>query len=175
MPSKINRVKKDDVDRFRHFVELWQPVLGLNGWRIIVSHKPKSEMMADTIIDLEHFLAHIEVGKSFDPLPMNDETLEGTAVHELTHILLAPLKAAASSKTMSDEEKYAVEEAVVNVLEKLIYEGIRPNGRGTTSGVLDAKGNDPGIRPSVGILRGEAACEGESAELGAVSRSLCAP
>lgn len=75
--------------------------------------------MAEVEMNIEDRLAVYKTGRSFGPLnPVNDISLEQTAVHELLHIFLQDYSQAI--KSGSQEYLMAAEHSIITVLENLL-------------------------------------------------------
>ena len=111
-----NPVSPEDAKVFDSFVLKWQAKFNLGDWRIERGRRPASKgAMATVEFDEAARLATYKLG-DFGAEAITPESLEKTAIHELLHILLHDLIAAADSRT--DVE--AAEHRVINVLERLL-------------------------------------------------------
>jgi hypothetical protein len=119
----VNILGSDDVDKFYTFARKWQDLLGLGRWRVATSAK-RSAHMAEVVFDNDssNRLARLLVGKHFGNAPVDDETLEMTAIHEMLHILLKDYKRACVEQPYDETSQMEKEHEIVNVLEKLLYE-----------------------------------------------------
>jgi hypothetical protein len=102
---------------FDGFVQKWQARLNLGDWRIERGKKPAVGAMADVSFNEPARLATYRLG-DFGGESITPESLEATAVHELCHVLLHDLIAAADAR----QDVEAAEHRVVNVLERLLME-----------------------------------------------------
>lgn len=111
-----NRPSPEQVEEFERYMAEWQAVLGLHSWR--VERVPGwSTAMAEVSFNDEARLATFKVG-NFGATPIDESSLNETALHESLHILLRDLIMAAESK---DEPRIeSAEHAVINTLEKLL-------------------------------------------------------
>ena len=113
-----NRPTPEQIDEFNRYMREWQSVLGLKSWRI--EKVPSwSTAMAEVSFNDEARLATYKVG-NFGATPVNERSLNETALHECLHILLHDLIIAAESK--DDARLESAEHAVINVLEKLLMQ-----------------------------------------------------
>lgn len=111
----------EQAERFDHFVQHWQGVLSLGGWRIERVKKPAKDAMASVSCDAEAKLASYRLG-DFGGTEITDESLSRTALHEVLHVFLHDLIAGAQDSRTSDEQLSALEHGVINVLEKELYD-----------------------------------------------------
>jgi hypothetical protein len=81
-------------EAFILYVRQWQERLNLHDWRISVSAKPAAKANAAevAILDLEARLASIRIGTDFGSLPIDDQSLDEFALHEVLHIFLFEFK-----------------------------------------------------------------------------------
>src|SRR6476659_11247175 len=117
-----NPILPEHEKRFDEFMAKWQAIMGLQGWRL-GRQAVKSKYMAEIYeINDEDRLVKYRLGKDFGDCPVNDTTLESTAIHECAHVLLHPLiKAAFTSGEYSDKVR-AEEHAVIVTLERILSE-----------------------------------------------------
>ena len=109
----MNEVSADDLVTFDGFVQKWQRILNLSDWRIERGvRRPKHNMAQVSFYDAD-MLAMYRVGTQFGSTPVNADSLERTAVHELLHIRLRKFKL---------DQSEANEHEIVNTLEKLLMD-----------------------------------------------------
>jgi hypothetical protein len=114
-----NPVSPEDAKVFDGFVLKWQARLNLGDWRIERGIKPAKGAMASVDFDEPARLATYRLG-DFGAEPINAGSLEKTAIHELLHVFLHDLIAAAQDRSTTPEALEAAEHRVVNVLERLL-------------------------------------------------------
>lgn len=105
-----------DALLFDQYVRKWQVLLSLGDWRIEKGLKPARNAMASVEFNDAARLAVYRLG-DFGSEKITPESLERTAVHELLHIVLHDLIAAAQDK---DDNLEAAEHRVVNLFERLL-------------------------------------------------------
>ena len=115
-----NPVSADDAKVFDGFVRTWQQRLNLGDWRIERGRKPaKGGAMATVEFDEGARLVTYKLG-DFGAEAINPASLEKTAVHELLHVFLHDLIAAAQDRGSTPEALETVEHRCINVLERLL-------------------------------------------------------
>jgi hypothetical protein len=107
------------AEQFDDFVKQWQDLLGLHRWRIEPGHKQAKDAMASVEFNDDAKLATYRLG-DFGATPINDKTLSQTALHEVLHVFLHELIAAAQDRG-AEPNLDAVEHSVINVLETVLY------------------------------------------------------
>jgi hypothetical protein len=122
MPKSPNPVNEEGAAKFAAYVATWREVLSLGDWRIAVSEKRSSrKVMAEVCkFDLEQRSATIRLGKDFGNVPVNEETLKETALHEVLHIFLYELVQTAMDEGEDSNKVGSAEHRCINVLEKLL-------------------------------------------------------
>ncbi len=107
------------AEQFDDFVKQWQDLLGLHRWRIERGQKQAKDAMASIEFNDDAKLATYRLG-DFGATPINDKTLSQTALHEVLHVFLHELIAAAQDRS-AEPNLDAVEHSVINVLETVLY------------------------------------------------------
>lgn len=107
------------AEQFDDFVKQWQDLLGLHRWRIERGHKQAKDAMASVEFNDDAKLATYRLG-DFGATPINDKSLSQTALHEVLHVFLHELIAAAQDRG-AEPNLDAVEHSVINVLETVLY------------------------------------------------------
>lgn len=107
------------AEQFDDFVKQWQDLLGLHRWRIERGQKQAKDAMASVEFNDDAKLATYRLG-DFGATPINDKTLSQTALHEVLHVFLHELIAAAQDRG-AEPNLDAVEHSVINVLEAVLY------------------------------------------------------
>ena len=108
-----------DAEFFALCVKKWQSILHLGDWRIEKGLKPAKQAMASVEFNEGARLATYRLG-DFGSEKITDETLEATALHEILHVFLHDLMAAAQDPKSSVEEIEKQEHRVINLLEQLL-------------------------------------------------------
>ena len=108
----------EDAVYFASCVKKWQSILHLGDWRIEKGMKPAKQAMASVEFNEGARLATYRLGDF--GAEINDEILEATALHEVLHVFLHDLMAAAQDPKSSEEEIEKQEHRVINRLEQLL-------------------------------------------------------
>ena len=111
----------EQVKAFWSALDKWQAALSLTHWRIIKSPHRSKNMAEMSKWDFVQRQVSCRLGVNWGILPITEQMIEQTAVHELLHVLVAPLIQAAKA---GDDDAIASEEhAVINTLERLLAPG----------------------------------------------------
>lgn len=102
---------------FDGYVKKWQRILNLQDWRIERS-SGAAKAMAEVLIEYPDRLATYKLG-SFGSAQITPQTLEGTALHEVLHVLMADLV----KGKLKGDALVSAEHRIVNTLEKLLMSG----------------------------------------------------
>jgi hypothetical protein len=124
MAKPANPVSEESAAKFAAYVATWREVLSLGDWRIAVSEKRSTrKVMAEVVkFDLEQRSATIRLGRDFGAVPVNDETLKETALHEVLHVFLFEVIATAMEEGEDSDRLGSAEHRCINVLEKLLVD-----------------------------------------------------
>ena len=118
-----NPVSAEQRELFEQHLINWQDQLGLVSWRINFSEKkPPRSASADVECFHPDRLASIRLGADLGGTKVTSENLEALAIHELLHVLLAPLKDQVASG-LEGESLDAYEHQVINTIQKLLTQG----------------------------------------------------
>jgi hypothetical protein len=116
---KKNAPTQEQIDYFFSRVAHHQVRLNLQDWRMENSGRFAGKgCLADVGVSKDDKLAVISIGRDWLSMPINEKTLNETALHEVLHVFLNALIDAAQSRDaslLSSEEH-----SVVVVLEKLL-------------------------------------------------------
>lgn len=123
MPVIVHPVSSDDKEKLYQYARKWQDLLSLHRWRITPSNQ-QSTAMAEVKFDSDnsHKLARLLVGKHFGSTPVDDESLEMTALHEMLHVFLHEFKESCKESPYDETRQMEAEHSIIHVLEKLLYE-----------------------------------------------------
>ena len=119
MPKHQNVPTAVQAEQFDDFVKQWQDLLGLHRWRIERGQKQAKDAMASIEFNDDAKLATYRLG-DFGATPIHDKSLSQTALHEVLHVFLHELIAAAQDRG-AEPNLDAVEHSVINVLETVLY------------------------------------------------------
>ena len=108
----------EDARFFALCVKKWQEILNLGDWRIEKGLKPAKQAMASVEFNESARLATYRLG-DFGAEEITNESLETTALHELLHVMLHDLLAAAQDPKSSQDDIDKQEHRVINLLERL--------------------------------------------------------
>jgi hypothetical protein len=127
MAKPANPVSEEAASKFAAYVATWREVLSLGDWRVAVSEKRSTrKVMAEVVkFDLEQRSATIRLGRDFGAVPVNDETLKETALHEVLHVFLFEVIATAMEEGEDSDRLGSAEHRCINVLEKLLMDKLR--------------------------------------------------
>lgn len=114
-----NEPNSQQAELFDQRVRHWQHTLSLGDWRIERGQRPAKDAMASVEFDDGARLATYRLG-DFGSEQITPETLDKTALHELLHVLLHDLIAAAQDRSATEERLEAAEHRVINVLERVL-------------------------------------------------------
>ena len=109
----------EDARFFALCVKKWQEILNLGDWRIEKGLKPAKQAMASVEFNESARLATYRLG-DFGAEEITNESLETTALHELLHVMLHDLLAAAQDPKSSQDDIDKQEHRVINLLERLL-------------------------------------------------------
>ena len=109
----------EDARFFALCVKKWQEILNLGDWRIEKGLKPAKQAMASVEFNEGARLATYRLG-DFGAEEITNESLETTALHELLHVMLHDLLAAAQDPKSSQDDIDKQEHRVINLLERLL-------------------------------------------------------
>jgi hypothetical protein len=109
----------EDARFFALCVKKWQEILNLNDWRIEKGLKPAKQAMASVEFNEAARLATYRLG-DFGAEQIDQQSLDSTALHEVLHVFLHDLMAAAQDPKSSVEEIEKQEHRVINLLEQLL-------------------------------------------------------
>jgi hypothetical protein len=109
----------EDARFFALCVKKWQEILNLGDWRIEKGLKPAKQAMASVEFNESARLATYRLG-DFGAEEITQESLDCTALHELLHVMLHDLLAAAQDPKSSQDDIDKQEHRVINLLERLL-------------------------------------------------------
>jgi hypothetical protein len=116
-----NPVPPEAAEEFAGHVENWREALCLMDWRVNVSPVRAGKVMAQVHkADLEQRMATIRLGKDFGTTPVNEKSLNETALHEMLHVFLHELIETARVPEQDLDVIRSAEHRVINVLERLL-------------------------------------------------------
>jgi hypothetical protein len=114
-----NKLTPEQVELFKQTVDQYSQLLNMRDWRVSVSDKPASKgALADCSTSLEDRLVIIRIGSDWGPIPVTDQLIRETCVHELLHAFFTPMLTAAAARDQGAMQSQ--EHSVITVLEKLL-------------------------------------------------------
>ncbi len=114
-----NTPSAEQAALFDTYIAKWQVLLSLGDWRIEKGQKPAKHAMASVEFNDPARLTVYRLG-DWGAEAVTPDSLEKTALHELLHVLLHDLVAAASDPRTTSEQMDAAEHRVINVLERAL-------------------------------------------------------
>jgi hypothetical protein len=114
------KTTKQDFEKFKTFVYEWQRELGLDDWHIYIFHKPIRDSYADTNTSIPGRRATIRFSMTWTDRPTSDTELKASALHEVLHIVTAPLWNEARARFADEYTMDAAEHSIVTRLTNYI-------------------------------------------------------
>ena len=116
---------KKHFEDFKSYVKEYQEKLGLKDWHIYVFHKKTSNSAyAETFTGVADSAASIHLNISWTDRELTEKELRECALHEVLHVVTAPLYSEAKARYADEYTLEAAEHSVVvrmtNVLKDLI-------------------------------------------------------
>ena len=103
---------------FKDYCFKWQDTFSLRDWRIYFVHKRLNGAYAQTKWSTDSMLATITLSSYWDDMqPISDIELERIALHEIMHVLFAPLVSEAEYRYATHDNIEIAEHAIVRRLE----------------------------------------------------------
>jgi len=123
--SEGHRTTDDDFRFFESEVKRWRNLFGLSGWELTVLHEEHCESngrgcaaMCET--DYESRMAIVTLARDWGPMETTRDNIAATALHEVLHMVLAPLKLIALARAATWAEIVGAEHEVLNVIQNFI-------------------------------------------------------
>ena len=116
----VHSLTDEDKETFDNYVRLWQERLGLHGWKFQRAVKATNKNhAANVLISYTDRLADYSIGNDFGANPVNPESLETYALHEVLHVFLCELVDQSEYNIEGDALKSA-EHRVIHTLVPLL-------------------------------------------------------
>ena len=115
----MKQITPEQIAQFDGYIVKWQGLLNLNDWRLIRSPKLAKGSCAEVSASAVDRTAVYRIGNHFGLEEMTDQTLEGTAIHELLHVLLTEYRDMCLLK-QSEDAIMGAEHRIVQTLERLL-------------------------------------------------------
>lgn len=117
-----NPLSEADKALFDDEMRKWQVWLNLSNWRVIKSDRKTNAMSEMFDWDTPNRMARYKIGDDYGVTKVTPHTIEGTAIHEMLHLLLhEPLEVACAEGEYNDTVMGA-EHSAIAVLENLLLE-----------------------------------------------------
>ena len=116
------KTTKKDLELFKTYVEKYMALLGLTEWSTHFIHEYlDNDSYAQTYWRHSTGLCTFQFSTSWDNLrPKTESEIERLALHEVLHVLIAPLTAEAESRYTDQNSIDTAEHLIVRRLEKLV-------------------------------------------------------
>lgn len=118
--SKTVKTTKEDFTVFQECCVAWTEKLGVKNWSIHYEHGDADESYARTLWKLSDRIATVIFGKEWDALrPKTPDQIDRLALHEVLHLVMAPLVAEADDRFSTQSAIDIAEHAIIRQLENL--------------------------------------------------------
>lgn len=115
------RTTKEDFQYFKTCCLDWQNKLSIKNWSLYFEHTKVEGCYAKTAWSTSEMAATVQLATSWDNLrPKTKEELNKLALHEVLHVLLAPLLSEAEYRYTTQDAIYSAEHAIVRSLENIV-------------------------------------------------------
>lgn len=115
------KTTRKDFEEFKRNCLKWQNKLGITNWSIYFEHCPAKGTYAKTHWNTVQMAATIQFATYWDSTrPKNSYEIDKLALHEVVHVLLAPLVSEAEYRYTSLDAIESAEHSIVRSLENLI-------------------------------------------------------
>lgn len=117
------KTTKKDFDYFKVQCLKWQNKLGIINWAVHFDHKSLEDVYAKTAWKTQDMMAVVQLNTTWDKLrPKNNKELDRLALHEMMHVLLAPLVSEAEWRYASQDGIDTAEHSIVRSLENILVD-----------------------------------------------------
>lgn len=120
------KTTKEQYAEFKLYVSEWQQLLGLVDWHIYVFHKKIDDSFANCATSVSGAAATITLNTTWDNREITSRELRECALHEVMHVVTAPLLSQATARFADEYDLEAAEHGLVtrmtNVISKLAGE-----------------------------------------------------
>lgn len=115
------KTSKQEYEYFKTSCLNWREVLGLKNWALYFEHTKAEGTYAKTHWSTTQMAATIQFATDWDNTrPKNDTEINKLALHEVLHVLLAPLVGEAEYRYSSADAIEAAEHSIVRSLENMV-------------------------------------------------------
>ena len=123
MQPVTSKITSEQVEEFWGYVQKWQNALHLHRWRIEpTTKKTKNCAECDFDSDDSARLVKIRLGTNFGSTPIDSNSLETLAIHEVLHVFVKDYKDICTTKPHDSDSQMWHEHEMIHVLEKLFME-----------------------------------------------------
>lgn len=116
----MTKTTKADYEKFKSYVSYWQRELGLDDWHIYVYHKKLDDTFANTTANTAGRGVTINFSTNWLDREINDKELKECALHEVLHIITAPMNNEAKARFADEYTLDAAEHSIVTRLTNYI-------------------------------------------------------
>lgn len=115
------KTTKTDFEKFQKYCAKWRLKLGLQDWALFYEHFDLEDAYGRTYWRTADHAATVQFCKKWDQMrPLSDRELERLAVHELLHVVMAPLMSEAEYRYSTEEAIQANEHSIARLLEEVL-------------------------------------------------------
>lgn len=115
------KTTKADFEKFISYCKVAMDRLGLKEWSVHYDHRHIDDVYAQTYWQLSSGVATIVLSTYWDDLrPKTDDEIKRLALHEVLHLLMAPLVAEASERYTNSLSIDTAEHLIIRRLENIV-------------------------------------------------------
>ena len=115
------KTTKAHLEKFRRYVFRWVELLQISGWDIAVVHADLSNSYAQIFVDGVNRVITFRLCREWDgAVPLTDEELDNTALHEVCHLFFEPFSYFATERFVDANQMQSEREALVCRLSALV-------------------------------------------------------
>lgn len=111
-------------EKFKEYVSYWQRELGLDDWHIYIYHKNLNGSFANTTASPDARGVTMNFSTHWGDQPITDKEIKECALHEVMHIVTAPLNIEARAR-FADE--YTIDSAEYSIVTRMTNYIMRTN------------------------------------------------
>lgn len=117
----VMKTTKDDFELFKKEARKWQSKLGLTNWALYFKQKDVKDCYARTHWHVGSMAATLEFCTKWDDYrPKNAHEIDKLALHEVLHVLMAPLISEAEYRYTTNDAIETAEHSIVRSLENML-------------------------------------------------------
>lgn len=115
------KTTKADFEYFKERCQHWIQYLSMADWSVHYSHKELENNYAETYWQTSSGVATVALSTYWDDLrPKTQPEIDRLALHEVLHLVMAPLVSEATYRYATEEAIRATEHRIIRQLEKLV-------------------------------------------------------